>query len=379
MSVTHIPPRVKEKLWRMSAGRCEYEGCNKPLWLDTVTKSEINGANIAHIVSDKPDGPRGDPVLSAQLKDDINNLMLMCGDHHRLIDHEDVTGHPVDRLQRMKATHEARIELVTGICPNKQSHVLLYGANIGEHNAPVSCNKAFTAMLPDWYPADAHPITLGMKNSSFQDRDLDYWQIEGVHLRQMVTQIVRPRLAEGAISHLSIFAVAPQPLLMLLGFLLCDLQAADVFQLHREPPDWCWQYCIDSFVYSIAEPDEIKSKPALVISLSASISDERITAVLGNEASIWRITIPNPNNDFLKSREQVSQFRQQMRSLMNHIKSQHGENATIHVFPAMPVALAVELGRIIMPKADLPLRIYDQNQKLGGFVHALDIDTRGVN
>ena len=62
-----------------------------------------------------------------------------------------------------------------------------------------------------------------------------------------------------------------------------------------------------------------------------------------------------------------------VRRLLNRIKTVHGEQAIIHVFPAMPVALAVEFGRVMMPKADLPLRIYDQNQQLGGFVQALDL------
>jgi allophanate hydrolase subunit 2 len=39
----------------------------------------------------------------------------------------------------------------------------------------------------------------------------------------------------------------------------------------------------------------------------------------------------------------------------------------------MPVSAAVELGRVWMPKADLPLVIYDQNTSLGGFVKALEI------
>ena len=59
---------------------------------------------------------------------------------------------------------------------------------------------------------------------------------------------------------------------------------------------------------------------------------------------------------------------------MDRIKTRHGEKATISVFPAMPVALAVEFGRILMPKADLALKIFDENKKLGGFVHALDIN-----
>jgi len=44
----------------------------------------------------------------------------------------------------------------------------------------------------------------------------------------------------------------------------------------------------------------------------------------------------------------------------------------LHVFPAMPLALAVEFGRIRMPKADLPLCIYDQTGEMG-FQPALNI------
>src|SRR5438270_9024177 len=98
MSVSHIPERVKIRLWGKAAGRCEYEGCNQPLWLDSLTKAEFNISYIAHIIADSPDGPRGDPVLSEQLKSDLLNLMLLCDPHHRLVDKEDVARHPVSRL-----------------------------------------------------------------------------------------------------------------------------------------------------------------------------------------------------------------------------------------------------------------------------------------
>jgi hypothetical protein len=42
----------------------------------------------------------------------------------------------------------------------------------------------------------------------------------------------------------------------------------------------------------------------------------------------------------------------------------------------MPVALAVQFGRVLMPKADLPIRIYDQNQQSGGFAPALELNNR---
>jgi hypothetical protein len=67
-------------------------------------------------------------------------------------------------------------------------------------------------------------------------------------------------------------------------------------------------------------------------------------------------------------------FRVVIRRLMDRIKAVHGEQATIHVFPAIPVAASVELGCVIMPKADLPVLIYDQNRQLGGFSFALEIN-----
>jgi hypothetical protein len=62
-----------------------------------------------------------------------------------------------------------------------------------------------------------------------------------------------------------------------------------------------------------------------------------------------------------------------MRRLFDKIKAEHGHDTVLHVFPAMPVAAAVEFGRIWMPKADMRMTIYDENKILGGFVSATDI------
>ena len=39
----------------------------------------------------------------------------------------------------------------------------------------------------------------------------------------------------------------------------------------------------------------------------------------------------------------------------------------------MPVACAVELGRVRMPKADMPWIVFDQNNKMGRFIKALKV------
>lgn len=376
MSVSDIPERVKVRLWGKAGGRCQYEGCNTRLWLDSLTKAEFNTAYIAHIIADKPNGPRGDPVLSEELKTDIDNLMLMCDPHHRLIDREDVSGHSVERLRGMKVLHEERIDMVTHLAPGKQSHVLLYGANIGAQGSPLSFDQAARDMVPDRYPATHQPLNLSLINSSLEDRSPDFWNFEAAHLKQIVAHQVRPPISRGEVAHLSVFALAPQPLLMLLGAELSDIPFAEVYQRRKEPQSWRWEAEPTAFEFQVEAPSTCLGDPALVFALSATISDSRVTSVLGEDTSIWRVTIPEPHNDFLRSRAQAAEFRRTMRSLLDRIKAAHGENVTLHVFPAMPVALAVDFGRVLNRKADLPLTVYDENKSLGGFATALEIGPR---
>jgi len=374
MSVSYIPEKIKIRLWGKAGGRCQYKGCNKPLYMDSLTKAEFNTAYIAHIIADSPDGPRGDAVLSILLKQDISNLMLMCDEHHRLIDRDGLDTHPVERLNSMKREHEERIEILTSLDNIHKSHMVLYGTNIGTHTALISFDKGVSALLPEKYPAEKPAIEMGLRNSSFYDSEEIYWVMERENLsRQFVAQII-PKLKAGDITHLSIFALAPQPLLIELGRLLGDIHVAEVYQLHREPPTWEWQEkSTDTFEYKVEKPATITDTIAINLSLSATVNNERITSIIGTDSSIWTVTIENPNNDFLKSKEQLSQFRELFRNLLNEIKATHGEKVKINIFPAVPVAIAVEIGRVWMPKADLPMVIYDQNNKERKFIETLTI------
>ena len=272
MSVSYIPAKVKYALWAQSAGRCEYEGCNKILWQDLVTKAKYSTAYIAHIIADKEGGPRGHKVLSERLKCDLSNLMLLCDAHHRLVDKEDEKGYPVERLQDMKKRHEKRVRILTALEDDKQSHVLHYGANIGRLNARITWRKSFEAMVPHKFPAEETAIELSLRNSPFIDEESRYWEIEQQSLQRQFTDKVRPRLSTD-ISHLSVFALAPQPLLIELGRLLSDVSAIDVYQHQKEPEDnWKWQDGEDTIPFEIYCLNEKRSNVALNISLSANIT-----------------------------------------------------------------------------------------------------------
>jgi len=366
-----IPKKTVIELWTLFGGRCGYEGCNKALWQDDLTLAKMNKAYIAHIYGVEPGSARYDSVQSPLLAKDISNLMLMCDEHHRLIDHEGKDDHPVPRLQAMKHAHEERIKLLTSISPDKKSYIIFYEANIGQQSPMVNWDKAAIAMVPNRYPAEKPPIELGVWNSSFRDHEDIYWETEREQLNRKFNEAIKPRLQD--MPHISIFAFAPQPLLIELGRLFSDIPAAEIYQLHREPPDWVWQDHPERFEYNITGPETKSDIVALNLSLSATIDNNRITDIIGTDTSIWTVSIDKPNNDFLKSREQLLLFRQTFRGLMDKIKSTHGQNTILHVFPAVPVSIAVEIGRCWMPKADMPMIIYEQNRKNGGFYKVFEI------
>ena len=75
-----IPRSVQLKLWVLSGGRCEFRGCNKPLWRDGLTLKEANYSNIAHIISWTPSGPRGGQVKISKVSDQFQefDVGLFC-------------------------------------------------------------------------------------------------------------------------------------------------------------------------------------------------------------------------------------------------------------------------------------------------------------
>lgn len=369
-----VSPKTRAVIWARGAGRCQYPGCNQPLIGDLISgNDDANFGLIAHIVAEQPGGPRGDPIRSPVLADDPANLMLMCYQHHKLIDVDDRDRHDEQRLLGMKAAHEERIRIVTNIAPDLASQVLRYGARIGVHDSLVSFDRVAAAMLPERYPSNGSSIGIEILGNAAQDNEDQFWKTEQDNLRRQLETKVKPLIESREISHLSIFALAPIPLLVELGRSLGDIVPADVYQLHREPAGWRWAKDGPRVQYQVqVPPHKGQSVVALKIELSAAITDDRITSILGDGAAIWAIAATNGNNDLMRYPEDLTEFRRLLRSIYNEIKAVHGADAIINVFPAIPVSAAVECGRVWMPKADLPLVIYDET-RTRGFVARLTV------
>lgn len=357
-----IPTATQNLLWGRAAGRCEFRGCNEPLWKSAVTQESVNVAEKAHIYAFSARGPRGNSDLEPCFLNDVSNLLLMCHNCHRTIDATPrlLERYGAARLKEWKAEHEERVARATSIAPGRSTSVLLYGANIGTNRSILRFDEASDAIFPDRFPDEDRAIVLGMVNSAIGDDKPSFWEREAENLKALFEKRVAEPRSTGHIGHLSVFALAPQPLLILLGSLLIDIDAADVYQRRREPATWRWADDEKSQANFITrEPASFDGPPALMLSLSATIAPDRVRRI-DPTYSIWEVTIGSPHNDFLHDRGTLRRFREIIRSLLVRINVCHAKAAELAIFPAMPVACAVELGRVRMPKADLPWRIYDQ-------------------
>lgn len=94
-------------LFALSCNRCAYPGCDlrltDPAWGGVK-------ADIAHIRGEKPGAARYAPDMDENERIAIDNLMLLCPNHHREIDRLDPLNWPADRLVQLKADHEAGCE-----------------------------------------------------------------------------------------------------------------------------------------------------------------------------------------------------------------------------------------------------------------------------
>ena len=89
-----------KRLFALSGNNCGYPGCPVPI----VEKTGIVTGEICHIKARSPGGPRFDPNQSSEERNAFENLILLCRNHHKVVD-ADPNLYTVDALLDIKAIH----------------------------------------------------------------------------------------------------------------------------------------------------------------------------------------------------------------------------------------------------------------------------------
>lgn len=111
MSITQADQR---KLFQLSGNHCAFPNCPRSLvHPETGIDNSVVLSEVAHIVARSPDGPRGHYPLPLTERDGFANLILLCEEHHHIVDAQPHF-YTVARLLQFKKDHEARIEAAIG-------------------------------------------------------------------------------------------------------------------------------------------------------------------------------------------------------------------------------------------------------------------------
>jgi hypothetical protein len=118
-------------LWGRAAGRCSI--CRTVLVVDrTESDSEAVIGEMCHIVAESEDGPRGRSPLRSAQRNEYDNLILLCPNHHAEIDAQS-EAFTIERLKSIKAEHEKWVrDSLPGYDRVRQQEDEIYASYIDE-------------------------------------------------------------------------------------------------------------------------------------------------------------------------------------------------------------------------------------------------------
>ncbi|MFD9690623.1 tetratricopeptide repeat protein [Kitasatospora sp. NPDC059088] len=88
----------------LTGARCQKPDCGHPL-TRTVNGKPVPEAEIAHIRARRPGGKRHDPSWSHEQLDGVENLLLLCPAHHKVIDGTEADDYTVAELESWQQHH----------------------------------------------------------------------------------------------------------------------------------------------------------------------------------------------------------------------------------------------------------------------------------
>jgi len=362
-------------LWVRAGGRCEFDGCNEYLFKHHVTLDAVKLAQIAHIVAFKPGGPRGNDPRRPDDIHAVENLMLLCHRCHALIDDKEMAPkYTREQLQRFKQEHEERIFRLTGAKPERKTTVIEIRSKIGGQVGRIPPSQVFDAIAP-MYPADGNWMIIDL--SSFDDDSQEYYSVAITEIARCLDGLYRHGPSTSQPQHLSVFGLAPMPLLMFLGSRLSNKVPVELFQRHRDSQDWVWKEEGEPLKYSLTlrRKGKLRGRVALVLSLSAALDLDRLPAEIDEDCYIYEITLKGvlPSPTILRSRADLAGFRLAYHEALSTILRDHGAVDEIAVFPAVPAPVAITCGFELLPKVSPRLRVFENDLGRGGWSYALTV------
>lgn len=365
VTITHT---VETQLWGLSAGRCSF--CAAYLLDGRASHTHTTKVGeLAHIVgaTTGSKSPRGQRAMPLAARAEASNLVLLCHSCHKMVDDPaNVEYWNEERITARKQEHEARVRRATDFSTLQRTLVVttegqVRGAAVkvlSRHVAHALAEAGLIVHVDGGHRADVLVRLPGDLTRSF------VWDAARAAIDEGVLSLAR-WIEGGAESDISIFALAPIPMLVYLGACLDDVASVRVFDRHRDERDsdaWAWRPDRDSRTeFTIAVQQEGAVEDGIVVEVAVS-GDARAGRLPPELHSLPRIRIEPttglPRPGLIETLADLESATQAWANLLAQVERQWPGRRTLHVIAAVPASLAIRIGQRRMRDVHPDLVVY---------------------
>ena len=365
-----IKESVRNALWARTAGRCTI--CNRRLLGDQRTYlHSVLLAELAHNIG----ATGGDGSPRAKDNDGVNdteaeeNLLLLCHDCHKIIDDPDhIDFFPPEKLRQIKESFERRIEMVTESGGLTRTAALRVGCLIRGSLAMASQREIAETLLAANYLG----LVETQRSGDFTCRisgsvgGRGFWDAAQQSIDDAMAQ-VQQAVASGDVEHISVFAIAPVPLLVYLGWHLGDKTPTRLFQKHRDQfAGWSWSDQAEPVEFEVTTSNEDASAEDVVLgcALTSEVNRASLPAALEGAPVIEVRPIGESPRPTLFSHEQsLANFGEKWRSALSTAEARFPDAKTWHLVASAPITASIEVGRAFVRDIHPAVTVYERTDE----------------
>ena len=350
---------TKRIVWTQTAGHCEL--CGTDLTFDYRAGKPMRWGEVAHILPASPKGPRGRADHDAEAHtNDTANLMLLCPGCHDKID-RDADGYPENDLSGLHQAYLERIRLAATTPDGGRAIPLIVLSQHFQTINDIPVRDLLTAMSAEGLTAFDQGIKITFPAPGPRGRDATYWQnIKDSVQYELEQQLKRRGGTYGDAPALAVVGLADIPALMMLGQGIGDRSKRLIFSFHREHRLRWPDQSAEPPAFLFTPPSDGDGPLALVLSISAQVPVRDVTDALPG-ARIAELSIPEPSYAMVQNRRVIHAFRDALQIRLSQLEALTPE--PIHVFAAIPAALAIEFGALLTTQHQHTYLIFDRDKE----------------
>nr|WP_198151786.1 SAVED domain-containing protein [Kibdelosporangium sp. MJ126-NF4] len=322
--------------------------------------------------------PRAEAAVSGMDREGEENLLLVCHDCHRIIDHEDhVRFFPPEKLRALKQAHELHIEMATAQGELTRTAVIRVGSYIRGAYSIASRREVAETLFSLNYLGLVESQWSGDFTCSITAKagGKGFWQAGEQRIDDTLSR-VKQAIEHGDVEHISVFPFAPIPLLVYLGSHLDDKTTTRIFQKHRgQGAGWSWAEDGQTveFATDAVESHDSDTEVVLLCEISSPVNPENLPVELRElPRRILRPVGQAPSPVLITGEQSLTNFASTWRTLLAEVESAYPRATRSHVVASVPVSVAVELGRAFMRDAQPPVTVYERTN--AGYLAVLDVN-----